>query len=348
MRRRNWFAWWLNELFRAIRAASPSSHSSRSHRSTRRSSSGKKRKYVKQTGSSIAMNYVGRSFRVIFTLAIFPLVVAASFGNLIYSCVRGIDKLAHVVSRFIKKAIKKAKKMAKKKTSSAKTNYPTNTAITLDKKPHSSVAMSKTSSRKSQKSQASKASSRHAANEKASSHENSAPMKEKASAHAIQTSFSYAAISSATESSSIPSSDPPTETEEQSVHSDPPIAQREVPHSDPTLPKSTPKGEKDRYIHKRLIIAGSYYCDREAVESLTVGTYFDLVAEPENPHDSEAVALIRDGRKIGYVAKSDLPPYTVALSLGRTIYGVITDVIIENGRTRYEYETWFAHKSATE
>lgn len=106
-------------------------------------------------------------------------------------------------------------------------------------------------------------------------------------------------------------------------------------------PKSKPINEKDQYIKKRLIIRGSYYCDSEVISRLRVGTYFDLRREKDNKYDPDAVVLLLDGEKIGYVAKEDLAPYTIALDLGRDIYGVITDITNDASGTKYEYETWF-------
>ena len=40
---------------------------------------------------------------------------------------------------------------------------------------------------------------------------------------------------------------------------------------DENTPKSTPKNEKDQYIRKRMIIAGSYYCDKAVLDTLEVG-----------------------------------------------------------------------------
>ena len=116
---------------------------------------------------------------------------------------------------------------------------------------------------------------------------------------------------------------------------------RDNPICDTNLPKSKPKNEADQYIKKRLIIAGSYYCEKDAIEKLQIGVYFDLIREPQNPYDADAIMLVLDNQKIGYVAKEDLPPFIVALKLGRRIYGVITDIIAIDGTVRYEFETWF-------
>ena len=110
---------------------------------------------------------------------------------------------------------------------------------------------------------------------------------------------------------------------------------------DENTPKSIPKNEKDQYIRKRMIIAGSYYCDKNILEQLTVGTYFDLEAEPDNPHDKDAVKLLYNGQKIGYIAKHDRLAFVTCLKLKRNIYGVITAIKEEDGRSQYEFETWF-------
>lgn len=110
---------------------------------------------------------------------------------------------------------------------------------------------------------------------------------------------------------------------------------------DENTPKSKPKNVGDQYIKKRMIIAGSSYCEKSALEKLTVGTYFDLEAEPANPYDKDAVMLVHDGEKIGYVSKQDNAVFVTCLRLKRKVYGVITDIIPEPYPTKYEFETWF-------
>jgi len=110
---------------------------------------------------------------------------------------------------------------------------------------------------------------------------------------------------------------------------------------DENTPKSTPKNENDQYIRKRMIIAGSYYCDKAVLDMLEVGSYLDLEAEPDNPYDKDAVKLLYNGQKIGYIAKQDRLAFVTCLKLKRNIYGIITAIKEENGRTQYEFETWF-------
>jgi len=110
---------------------------------------------------------------------------------------------------------------------------------------------------------------------------------------------------------------------------------------DENTPKSKPKHEGDHYIRKRMIIAGSSYCDKSVLDKLTIGTYFELIAEPTNPYDKDAVMLVYEGEKIGYIAKQDKMAFVTCLKLKRKIYGVITDIIPEPYPTKYEFETWF-------
>jgi hypothetical protein len=110
---------------------------------------------------------------------------------------------------------------------------------------------------------------------------------------------------------------------------------------DENIPKSTPKNEKDQYIRKRMIVAGSYYCDKAVLDTLEVGSYIDLEAEPDNPYDKDAIKLLYNGQKIGYIARKDHATFVTCLKLNRRIYGVVTSIIAENGQIKYEYETWF-------
>ena len=120
-----------------------------------------------------------------------------------------------------------------------------------------------------------------------------------------------------------------------------PDKSEEPTEPDENTPKSKPKREGDQYIRKRMIIAGSSYCDPATLNKLRVGTYFDLEAEPNNPHDKDAVKLTLEGEKIGYIARSDRLAFVACLRLKRRVYGVITDIITESLSTKYEFETWY-------
>lgn len=87
-------------------------------------------------------------------------------------------------------------------------------------------------------------------------------------------------------------------------------------------------------------IAGATYCDAAVLKQLTVGTYFDLVSEPENPYDKNAVKLLWNGKKIGYVPKADNLAFVASLRLKRRLYGVITEINTDTSPTQYEFEAW--------
>lgn len=114
-----------------------------------------------------------------------------------------------------------------------------------------------------------------------------------------------------------------------------------IAEPDENTPKSTPKHEHDQYIKKRMIVAGSSYSDQAALDKLIVGSYLELVPEPTNPYDKDAIMLAHNGEKIGYIAKQDKLAFVTCLRLGRKMYGVITDIQFETYPTKYEYETWF-------
>ncbi|MDO4442613.1 MAG: HIRAN domain-containing protein [Slackia sp.] len=51
-------------------------------------------------------------------------------------------------------------------------------------------------------------------------------------------------------------------------------------------------------------IAGMRFWDGAlAIDKLKPGKKLDLVAEPDNPHDSNAVAIYRKGIKLGYIPR---------------------------------------------
>lgn len=121
-----------------------------------------------------------------------------------------------------------------------------------------------------------------------------------------------------------------------------PAAEPEIKEPDENTPKSKPKHENDQYIRKRMIISGSSYCEQSVLDKLSVGTYFELVAEPTNPYDKDAIMLVHDGEKIGHIAKQDKLAFVTCLKLKRRVYGVITDIIAGAGdHKKYEFETWF-------
>lgn len=155
------------------------------------------------------------------------------------------------------------------------------------------------------------------------------------------TSVSYTAVPPRTEEKPKPTYTYTPIYTEPIVNTPPAVDPEQLKEPDENTPKSKPKHEKDQYIRKRMVIAGSSYCDANMLAKLSVGTYFDLVAEPDNPHDKDAVMLTLDGENIGYIAKTDRLAFVTCLKLKRKIYGVITAIDKEATPTKYEFETWF-------
>jgi len=51
-------------------------------------------------------------------------------------------------------------------------------------------------------------------------------------------------------------------------------------------------------------------------EKLKIGTRLRLVAEPDNPHDPDAVVVLYRGRKIGYIPRAENSRISQMLQLG--------------------------------
>lgn len=61
--------------------------------------------------------------------------------------------------------------------------------------------------------------------------------------------------------------------------------------------------EKSRHIMDFHLAGFTYYDGLEVIDELTLGKPVELVAEADNPHDPEAVAIYFQERKIGYVPR---------------------------------------------
>lgn len=61
--------------------------------------------------------------------------------------------------------------------------------------------------------------------------------------------------------------------------------------------------EKSRYLMDFHIAGFAYYDGLDVIEELTLGKSVQLVCEPDNPYDPEAVAIYYEDKKIGYVPK---------------------------------------------
>ena len=59
--------------------------------------------------------------------------------------------------------------------------------------------------------------------------------------------------------------------------------------------------EPSRFYADFHVAGFAYYDGLEVIDELTLGKPVDLVAEPSNPHDPDAVAIVYNGHKIGYI-----------------------------------------------
>lgn len=59
--------------------------------------------------------------------------------------------------------------------------------------------------------------------------------------------------------------------------------------------------ERSRHLVDFHLAGFAYHDGLEVIEELTLGKSVSLVAEPDNPHDPNAVAVFFQGHKLGYV-----------------------------------------------
>ncbi len=73
------------------------------------------------------------------------------------------------------------------------------------------------------------------------------------------------------------------------------------------------------------IAGGGYHGLGQARPGLALGTRMRLVAEPSNPFDANAVAVMRvDGLRLGYVPRAANPPVAALLRQGRELGAQLT------------------------
>lgn len=116
---------------------------------------------------------------------------------------------------------------------------------------------------------------------------------------------------------------------------------RDFKAQDPDAPKSTPRKAEDEYIRRRMTVSVEACCDGN-LGILTVGENFNMALDHSGPYGKDSVAALIEDRVVGYVSREVSAPLAVYLTLGRRIYGVITDVRGEGDEATYEFEAWFA------
>lgn len=83
---------------------------------------------------------------------------------------------------------------------------------------------------------------------------------------------------------------------------------------------STRAYEPCRQLSSFAIRGFQYWDGALVLEKLRTGMELELVAEADNPHDPEAVAIYYAGHKLGYVPKGESGRYWTLLHFGHDVY----------------------------
>lgn len=84
-----------------------------------------------------------------------------------------------------------------------------------------------------------------------------------------------------------------------------------------------------------------YYEARAAFEHLSVGEPLELVREPANPHDANAVRVQWRGRKLGYVPRASNAALAWAMDAGEPVSARVARLASHpNPRRRIEFEVY--------
>ncbi len=95
-----------------------------------------------------------------------------------------------------------------------------------------------------------------------------------------------------------------------------------------------------RIVVQHSPVAGFKYYDGKALwDGIKVGDRLNLVREPDNPHDGNAVRIEWNGRKLGYVPRRENAHLARQMDLGAAVEGRITGLHrSRNGSSRVSYE----------
>ena len=77
----------------------------------------------------------------------------------------------------------------------------------------------------------------------------------------------------------------------------------------------------------RTYIAGTqYYSAKDNIENIKEKDFLIFQREPENPHDSKAIAVMDlNSNKLGYIPRSENNVISNLMDAGKNIYGMIAD-----------------------
>lgn len=82
-----------------------------------------------------------------------------------------------------------------------------------------------------------------------------------------------------------------------------------------------------RHLFDFAVAGGHYHGLYDAIDRLGRGMRLDLVREPENPYDSNAVAVVLDGLRLGYVPRAANPLVAERLDRGERVFAEIAGFV---------------------
>lgn len=133
-----------------------------------------------------------------------------------------------------------------------------------------------------------------------------------------------------------------------------------VDHYLDNLMELASKNEDFRLSKRALVDEG--YVEERVYEYDFYYTRAEVVPEPDNPHDPQAIKVLLDGKHVGYIKAGSCAHLLKVIKEGRVEkieakagggrYKYITEDYDENGRESYDLETdtipWYVHLVITE
>jgi hypothetical protein len=97
-----------------------------------------------------------------------------------------------------------------------------------------------------------------------------------------------------------------------------------------------------RLLVQNSLLAGFRYAEAAEVwPQLSAGDALDLVREPDNPHDANAVRVEWRGRKLGYVPRAENGALAWAMDRGESLRARVSRLAEHrNPRRRIEFEVY--------
>ena len=80
------------------------------------------------------------------------------------------------------------------------------------------------------------------------------------------------------------------------------------------------------YLFRTYIAGTQYYSAKDNIENIKEKDFLIFQREPENPHDSKAIAVMDlNSNKLGYIPRSENNVISNLMDAGKNIYGMIAD-----------------------